>query len=351
MRILFFKLIWSPASYIVNHSIYLFRIWILGLSDKEARNRSAHLPFVDFFSRMVKGPGQPLEKIRPYTGKPNPDLKLMTGPITDDNRTVNGLWIGNQLSKIELLTISSFINNGHEFHLWIYEPIRTSLPEGVIIEDANEIIDTSKIFRYKYTNDYGHGKGSVSGFSDIFRYKLLFEKGGWWTDMDMTCLHHLNIGSPYFFRSHHDLFLVGNIMKAPKGSELMNLCYKEANETIDENNTDWHKPIEILNKYVHKLQLEQYVFCGYSNEDNWDEVKLYAKGKVPIPDKYMLLHWMNEEWRSRKIDKNDLRLSSALGKEMIRHNILQAPKSKLELLKNELRHVLYLPMTKNPNNK
>lgn len=338
MRISFFKLIWSPVSFIVNRSIYLFRR-VLGWSDKEARSSMTHLSFAHFFNHHRS---LPLQKSQINTRQPNSDLKLLTGPLTEDNKIVHGLWIGSLLSKIELLTIRSFIAGGHEFHLWAYEPIRTSLPEGVIIEDANEIIDGAKIFRYKYTNHFGHGKGSVSGFSDIFRYKLLYEKGGWWADMDMTCLQPLNIESPYFFRSHHELFLVGNIMKAPKGSELMALCYKEANETIDENNTDWHKPIEILNKYVDELQLGQYVYSGYSNEDKWDEVKLYARGKVEIPDKYLVLHWMNEEWRSRKMNKNDLRISSALGKEMIKHNIIQAPKGKIESLKNELRHLLYL---------
>ena len=343
MRILFFKLIWSPLSYIVNHTIYLFRIWILGLSDKEARSRTSHLPFSGFFDNS---PFPPIQKIQRDLRKPNSDLKLMTGPLTGDNKIVNGLWIGSRLSKIELLTIKSFIDNGHEFHLWAYEPIETRLPEGVIVEDANEIVEASKIFRYKYANDFGHGKGSVSGFSDIFRYKLLYERGGWWTDMDVTCLHPLNIELPYFFRSHHELFLVGNIMKAPKGSELMGLCYEEACETIDENNKDWHKPIEILNKYVDELDLNQYVFCGYSNEDKWDEMKLYAKGKVEIPGKYLILHWMNEEWRSRKMDKDDIRLVSTLGKEMIKHNIIQAPRSKSELLRNELRHLLYRPLIK-----
>ena len=343
MRTLFFKLIWSPASFLVNHSIYLFRIWVLGLDKEEARSRTAHLPFLNSLKSKIDGPAQSVKKRLRNNPKPNSDLKLNVGPLTEDNKVVNGLWIGSVLSKIELLTIQSFIDNGHEFHLWVYEPIQTPLPVEVVIEDANEIIQASKIFRYKYTNEFGHGKGSVSGFSDVFRYKLLYERGGWWTDMDMTCLKPLNIESPYFFRSHHELFLVGNIMKAPKGCDLMALCYKEANETIDENNTDWHKPIEILNKHVCELQLEKFVYSGYSNEDIWEEVQQYAKGKVKIPDKYIVLHWMNEEWRSRRMDKDDIRLSSTLAKEMIRHNVLQSPKSRLDSLKNEICHMLNLP--------
>ena len=51
--------------------------------------------------------------------------------MDESNRIVNGLWIGNRLSKLELLTICSFLANGHDFHLWTYSDIRTPLPAGV----------------------------------------------------------------------------------------------------------------------------------------------------------------------------------------------------------------------------
>jgi hypothetical protein len=50
------------------------------------------------------------------------------------NQIVNALWIGDNLSDLELLTINSFINNGHEFHLWIYDNIKTILPEKIVLK-------------------------------------------------------------------------------------------------------------------------------------------------------------------------------------------------------------------------
>src|SRR5690606_17267238 len=166
---------------------------------------------------------------------------------------------GKTLSKIELLTIHSFLKYGYRFRLWLYEPLETPLPNGVILADAHEIIPREKVFRYKNKNQFGHGKGSVAGFSDIFRYKLLYEKGGWWTDMDITCLSPLFHEKTYFFRKHHQLNVVGNILKCPKNSVLMKRCYEEAINEIDENNTDWHKPIDILNKHINELQLQLYI--------------------------------------------------------------------------------------------
>jgi len=264
------------------------------------------------------------------------------GRLTEDNIHVHGLWIGTALSKLELLTIHSFIKNGHQFHLWVYDKIETPLPVGTILEDANEIIPVEKVFRYKNVNKYGHGKGSVSGFSDIFRYKLLYDKGGWWVDMDVTCLKPLNVRTPYFFRKHHELALVGNVMKCPAGAELMMACYKEASAEVTEDNTDWHKPIEILNKYVAQYQLTNYIFSNVSNQDLWMEIIAFVIGGDTIPGHYRFIHWMNEEWRSRDINKNDIRYRSTLGQIMMQAGLLPEKDTGLKNWMNEIRHLLWL---------
>lgn len=192
--------------------------------------------------------------------------------LTDDNKIVNGLWIGKSLTAIELLCITSFIKNGHEFHLWAYDQIETLLPDGTVLEDASTIIPREQVFCYKYSNQFGHGKGSYAGFSDVFRYKLLYEHGGWWVDMDVTCLKSFDFEDPYVFRNHHDLPVVGNMMKCPRNSELMRLCYEQAREQVDENNTDWHKPIQILNDHIVKLGLAHHI-KELSNHDKWNDVR------------------------------------------------------------------------------
>ena len=102
------------------------------------------------------------------------------------NRIVQGLWIGSQLSQIEVACISSYLKQGHEFHLYAYSSF-PNLPKGAVWKDANEIIPEQDIFTY----EKGPGKGSYAAFANLFRYKLLFEKGGWWSDMDFICLKPL----------------------------------------------------------------------------------------------------------------------------------------------------------------
>lgn len=238
------------------------------------------------------------------------------------NKIIHGLWIGAHLSALEFLTIHSFLFHGHEFHLWLYEPLLTPLPSGVIVQDANEILPEKHIFRYKNKNTSGHGKGSLAGYSDIFRYKLLFEKGGWWSDMDITCLKPLLFLTPYVFRNHDLLPVVGNLMKCPKGSPLMLACFEIAIKQITAENTDWLKPVVILNEQIKKFQLLKFVRKDISNPDRWEIIERYRSFSSRIPENYYVLHWMNEEWRSNGIDKNTVIKYSLLDKQMKKYGIV-----------------------------
>ena len=229
--------------------------------------------------------------------------------MSNTNQHIHALWIGKKLAPTELLTIKSFLFHKHTFHLWAYDKLETKLPEGCILHNAADIIPSDEVFCYKYSNQFGHGKGSYAGFSDIFRYKLLHEQGGWWTDMDVTCLKPLDFEEEYVFRTHHSLPLVGNVMKCPKGSELMIKCYQQAKEQVNEENRDWHLPIQILADNVRELKLEQNI-KEFSNPDSWNLIrKLLRKGFNP-PKHWYIIHWVNEEWRRNGMDKTSALKSS-----------------------------------------
>ena len=240
--------------------------------------------------------------------------------MQNDNVIVNGLWIGNTLSMIEQLTVCSFIDHGHEFHLWTYQELETELPVEVIIRDANQIIPENQVFKYKKTNQFGHGKGSYAGFSDLFRYKLLHENGGWWVDMDVCCLKPLDFKDPYVFRTHHHLPAVGNIMKCPKGNQMMKRCYEEALVSVDENNTNWHKPLEILNDNIQKFGLEIFI-TEISNQDQWGDIKsLVYKKSVPNPE-WFAIHWANENWRANGVKKDVFKKKSTISMLLEKHGL------------------------------
>ena len=108
---------------------------------------------------------------------------------------IQSLWIGDPLSKIERLCIQSFLDNGHEFHLYVYDDIG-NIPDGVTVKDANEILPATFIFR----NDVG----SFAGFSNWFRYEMLAKCGGMWTDMDMICLKPFAFGDEFIISGTAD---------------------------------------------------------------------------------------------------------------------------------------------------
>lgn len=223
--------------------------------------------------------------------------------MQEDNKIVHSLWIGSSLSPLELLTLHSFTHFGHHFYLWTYNEILTQLPQNVFIKNAEEIIPKSNVFKYKHSNQYGHGKGSYAGFSDLFRYALLYKYGGWWVDMDVTCIRELSFKEPYIFRSHHELNIVGNLIKCPPKSDLMNNCYEETLFMVDEMNKNWNRPIEILNRNVNKLGLEGYI-RSFSNQDQWRRIKTFLLKNEKIPEHYFAFHWVNEEWRRHQLNKN-----------------------------------------------
>ena len=109
----------------------------------------------------------------------------------DANKVIQGLWIGPGLSVMEQLSITSFLRNGHEYHLYVYDTVK-NIPIGTVIKNANDVLPSSRIFQYK-------DRPSYAGFANWFRYELLFEHGGWWADVDTICLKPFDFSEQYVF--------------------------------------------------------------------------------------------------------------------------------------------------------
>lgn len=209
---------------------------------------------------------------------------------------INSFWIGN-FSKLELLTLESFVQNGHEFHLWMYDKPNIDFTKGVILRDANEILPSAHVFRYKGMGDCR--PGSLGGFSDIFRYHLLQKQGGWYVDMDVTCLESFNdIEQPYVFRSHKKCGTVANIIKCPKECEFLNDLIIETEQKVNADNSNWILPLEILNAHIIKKGLTNYIIdAKYFGDDDYEMLKqikfgVYFLIKDLLPKK--AIHWCKE---------------------------------------------------------
>jgi hypothetical protein len=218
--------------------------------------------------------------------------------------TVNGLWFG-KIKALEELTLRSFAKYA-EFHLWTYEDIEISIP-NVVVKDGREILPEEDIFLYPPKMDLPFGGNSIVGFSERFRYKVLYEKGGWWSDLDVTCLKPLNeIKTDYFFRDHGRLPLVANIMKCPPKSELMKKCYEASREKINESTTDWHLAMKIMANYVEELDLMSFIRKDMCNIDRVPVMEAYYKTEEEVPCSWHFIHWMNTLFDRRQYATNSV---------------------------------------------
>ena len=204
---------------------------------------------------------------------------------------VQSLWVGNKLSRMEYYSIKSFLVLGYKFHLYTYEDV-DNVPKGTIIKDANEIMKQKDVFSLK---------SSFLPFSDIWRYKLLHMKGGYWVDVDMIALRRFDFKEPFVFSSERTIQegayksaskLVPNIgiLKAPAGSEFFKEAYeKSMKHNQIHTNEDKIKYMRIFRDLVKKYNYQKYVkppkyFC---NLDWWNTKEAYQPLKGGrFPTKY-----------------------------------------------------------------
>ena len=146
----------------------------------------------------------------------------MASPLLDP---IQALWVGSRLSNLEKLSLASFVANGHTVHLYAYEDI-DGVPAGVTMLDGREILPESAIFSYGPEADFA--EGSLAAFANLFRYKLLYERGGWWIDADMVCLKPFDMDSSYVFGCEYAETINCAVMRVPRGSRLASSLYEAA---------------------------------------------------------------------------------------------------------------------------
>ena len=224
-------------------------------------------------------------------------------PPLGDNRIIQSLWIGPSLSAMEQLGIASHIAQGHEFHLYAYDEIQ-NVPRGTILRDAAEILPASRIFMYKDHATY-------AGFANFFRYKLLFDRGGWWTDTDSVCLQPLDIAGDYVFSSEFSkgVRMVNNgAIKAPAGSELMGWAW-EICDSRDPATLVWGETgPQLMGEGVTKFGLGEQVlphtaFCPVGYRE-WRQL-LDPRANLEFGDETYAVHLWNEQWRAAGADKDE----------------------------------------------
>lgn len=222
---------------------------------------------------------------------------------------IQGLWLGTGLSQMEVLSIRSFLELGHEYHLYAYQDL-ANVPAGVQLVDASRILPYDPAFRYR-------DSASPACFSNLFRYKLLLERGGYWADLDVICLRPWRFRDPYVFSwsgvMEGGLEINTHVMRAPPGSDLMAALYRSC-RGADPTKMVWGgMGPKVLTEAVGRFGLTRYAKPKrYFNPiDWWNWKKLVSArrrtrlwGRYWVLPRSYALHCYNECWRRHGADKD-----------------------------------------------
>lgn len=247
-------------------------------------------------------------------------------------QTAQFLWIGPRLSRMELLCLRSFVDHGYNVHLYTYAPIE-NVPPGVTLMDGRDILPETSIFK----NGPGFGEGSYAGFSDLFRYHLIYKRGGWWFDMDFVSIRPFPEPPDLWFASSFEnewgVCANGCAIFAPPAHPALKILCTEAERILGEGPLRFGAiGPELVQHLVTNHNLQHHVspwpeFSPYP----WRQMfRLAMRGRSDwLKDKLRLLRYLvrqftnphfnagylrkntralhlhNEIWRSSNINKND----------------------------------------------
>lgn len=190
------------------------------------------------------------------------------------------LWVGNPMTKVQEISLSSFVYHGHDLTIFLYDT-NIKVPPGVKKEDAREIMSEDRIFLVKDT---------YASFSDLFRYHMINKTGLVWVDADTICLRPDWNFKDNIFASEEEaknkLFVVGGVLSLPKESDIIKYLIDEA-EKIDKSDKsvlDWSTMgPELLTNTFKKFNYMEYVYPNYM-----------FSGILPTQVKFL--------WRENKLD-------------------------------------------------
>jgi hypothetical protein len=207
---------------------------------------------------------------------------------------IQGLWVEGSLTAMEQLSLRSFLANGHPYHLYSYDDV-PNLPAGAELRPAAEVLPASAIFRYS-----AEAGGSLAGFANLFRYRLLHQRGGWWADTDIVCLRPFDFSAERVFAAERcrqgGVFYTNCVLKVPAGDPVCADCWERARR--DENRASIRGATgpALLGRVVRERALDACVqppeaFCPV----DWWRAQDF-QGPVELPAAAYAVHLWHEVW-------------------------------------------------------
>jgi hypothetical protein len=215
---------------------------------------------------------------------------------------IQSLWVGRELSPMEVLCLTSYLANGHDFHLYIYDNV-DNIPSGVLVKDANLIIPQRDI--------YVDAFGGYVNLSNQFRYTMLYKIGGWWVDMDTVCLKPFDFKDDFVFSSeraepYHRSLVNTTYIKSLSGAKFLKDCLDFLHFRGHEHIHWGELGVNLISRMIFRNEMGRYVqppdcFCPVSGYQH--NLLVADSSSYTLPEASYALHWWHELWRRRGIDK------------------------------------------------
>jgi len=120
--------------------------------------------------------------------------------------------MGDALSYLETLCLTSMVSVGHKVALYCYSD-RLAVPDGVDVRDAAEIMPREQFSRY--------ANGSYALGSDLFRYQLFARLPCIWVDTDMLLLRPIPEQGDYIFGWEDTTYINTAVLSIPASSPML----------------------------------------------------------------------------------------------------------------------------------
>ena len=190
---------------------------------------------------------------------------------------IQTLWIGKTMPMINHHCLRS-MTKYHTVEIYTYSHIE-NLPQNtdhdIIIKDANEIIEEKDLFYFNETD--------IAPFSDLFRFKLLLLKGGYWLDLDIFLLKPINYKMTEFIIGSERTMLVGafksknpykpniGFLKAKRKSRFYERIVEECEKKIKRGLKKRTDLMVVFQKQIERFGLEYCIKSPefYCNLDWW----------------------------------------------------------------------------------
>jgi glycosyltransferase involved in cell wall biosynthesis len=226
------------------------------------------------------------------------------GTTIASRHTFQSFWWGDVISPYEAFCMRSFVDHGHDYDLYSYHP-EIKVPAGVRIRDAAELLPITDFFTY----EDGPGAGSPSAFSNLFRYKLLATRGGWWVDTDVVCLADVIPKFDQFFAFEDENFVATAVLYFRPQNPVM-LCAFETAWRLRENISWGQTGPQLITALIDGLGLhDENRPRDVCYPVHWKEAAdLLSPSEAVSLEKRthssLFLHLWNEVLRRRGVDKN-----------------------------------------------